>query len=140
MMKMLTILSTLMLISLSSICQTDYPKKAIINGDTLALVTIDQVKQINLTYNDKDRYKVKCDSLSKQIQLYDNLRVNSDSVISILKTQKENLNKQVSLSEEVMKRQNTIIENQFKIIKKEKLYKNISYGATVLLIILLIVK
>ena len=94
MMKMLTILSTLMLISLSSICQTGYPKKSVINGDTLALVTIDQVKQINLTYNDKDRYKVKCDSLSKQIQLYDDLRVNSDSAISLLKIQKENLNKQ----------------------------------------------
>lgn len=132
-MKKQILLLVLILITLSSICQEDYPQKVIIKRDTLVLITPSQVKLINLAFNDLDRYHVKSDSLYSITSLYSFRDNVSDSVISILKDQKFNLQGQMELCTSTV----NILDAE---VKKQKKIKKISIGFSLLLLILLIIK
>ena len=125
--------ATLILINLSSYCQSDYPKKAIIDNDTIVMITPGQVTKLNLAFNDLDRFKMKSDSLSSLISLFEQHDSLKDKVIQNQRLQMINYEKQGSINEE-------IILSLGKEVKKQKRYRNIGFGTSVLLLILLIVK
>jgi len=125
--------ATLILINLSSYCQSDYPKKAIIDNDTIVMITPGQVTKLNLAFNDLDRFKMKSDSLSSLISLFEQHDSLKDKVIQNQRLQMINYEKQGSINEE-------IILSLDKEVKKQKRYRNIGFGTSVLLLILLIVK
>ena len=96
------IFATLILINLSSYCQSDYPKKAIIDNDTIVMITPGQVTKLNLAFNDLDRFKMKSDSLSSLISLFEQHDSLKDKVIQNQRLQMINYEKQGSINEEII--------------------------------------
>lgn len=121
----------LILMHLSIYCQNDYPQKAIIKGDTIALITPSQVTKINLTYNELDKCLQKNKSLSNLVTLYEDQQSTCDTIRNLLTEQKKNLQTQVTLSQE-------IIVGLNHNIKIQKRHKNIFASTTLGLLILFI--
>jgi len=97
------------------------------------MITPGQVTKLNLAFNDLDRFKMKSDSLSSLISLFEQHDSLKDKVIQNQRLQMINYEKQGSINEE-------IILSLDKEVKKQKRYRNIGFGTSVLLLILLIVK
>ena len=73
-----------------SFCQVGYPKKIVINKDTIIALTIEQVKAINITYLQLQEareynalYKKTIDSYSVLLPVYDNTVQDLKNIIAI---------------------------------------------------------
>jgi len=102
-----------MLIQLSAISQDGYPKKIVIDGDTLCAVTIDQVRKLNFVYIKDDFLKEMNDTLNSQNLKYKNL---NNKYSDLLKEYQVN----TELRRQVVKEQDAIINNYKKMDKKQK--------------------
>ena len=71
--KTFLLLSILILTQLSSFSQEGYPKKIVIDGDTLCAITIDQVRKLNFVYIKDDFLKEMNDTLVVQNERYKSL-------------------------------------------------------------------
>ena len=56
-MKGIVLFVLFQLTSLSIYCQKTYPQKIVFDSDTATVITIDQVKAINITYSDLEYFK-----------------------------------------------------------------------------------
>jgi len=85
-----------------SYSQETYPKILLINQDTLVVINPNQVKKINLTYNQRDFLEAKNSVLNKTLNEYTLLSQQKDSIIS-LKIESES-----QLKDETLKMQGQI--------------------------------
>ncbi len=102
-----------MLVSLLAISQGGYPRQAVIDNDTVAILSIDQIKTINKSFVALDECNELKDSLNSQITTYDMLVENYESVI----TSKD---KEISLQKIISVEKDLIISTDEKMIKKMK--------------------
>lgn len=102
-----------MLISLFSICQNVYPSKAIINNDTVGIISINQVRNINKTYVILDECREMQDSLKSQLKNYDKLTV-------ALKSNITSQDKEIQIKHNIIIQQHNLIQNNDKIAKNMK--------------------
>jgi len=121
------VLTLLVLIATLSYSQTTYPRKIILDGDTLVAVTIEQMKVINKTFIHDSYQQIVVDSLGEQIVLlnakiennqliYENQKIQIDNLDQIINNQQlinnrleENLNQ--TLSElKVQRRKRVIVQ------------------------------
>ncbi len=81
--------------SILSYSQKTFPKKIIINSDTLVLITVPQMREINLVY---ERFSI-CDTVrslyKREIQDYQNLAENNTATI-------ENFQSQINLQDSIV--------------------------------------
>ena len=62
------LITTLFLLTATLLfCQESYPKKLVIENDTIIAITPEQTKAINFVFDERDFYKDKSDSLSVKI-------------------------------------------------------------------------
>lgn len=97
-----------MLISLSAISQTVYPRQAVIDSDTVGILSIEQVRTLNKTFVDLDECREMKDSLHSQIKTYDKLTMEQGHVIT-------------SQDKEIKLKQNIITEQQKILAIDEKM-------------------
>lgn len=75
-------------IGLSQNNDDEYPKLFITqDGDTLLLLTIPQIKKLNILYLEKQKYKELTDSLNKQVSDYELVIIQDKELINNLKDQ-----------------------------------------------------
>lgn len=91
--------------------QDGFPRKIVYNGDTLVLITTDQLKMANLTYVEKTEYKELLDSMQ--------ILYNQKSLaVLTLNEMVESLNRSILLKDKTIASQDSIIDN-YKIITKD---------------------
>lgn len=64
-----------------SYCQTSYPSKIVIEGDTLVAITVDQAKKVNRAFISADHYKKLSDSLELKASILKEKSENDSSII-----------------------------------------------------------
>lgn len=111
--KTFLLLSILILTQLSSFSQEGYPKKIVIDGDTLCAITIDQVRKLNFVYIKDDFLKEMNDTLVVQNERYKSL---SNKYSDLVKEYEVTMN----LRKQVISEQDTIISNYKKENKRSK--------------------
>lgn len=92
---------------------SEYPKKIVYEGDTLVLITMDQVDSLNITYATVDEYKELSDSLNSSIVGYELVIVKDKEIIKEIK-------EKVKLKDGIIKEKDVIIDEDKKIIEKLK--------------------
>lgn len=104
-------------------CQTTYPKKIVLEGDTVVLLQPIQIKKINGIIVDRDFLKSELDITQQILSYKDSLCIVRDLQIekygSVIKDYEESLNNMQSIvteQEKILKEQNK------KILKKSLLY------------------
>jgi hypothetical protein len=119
-----------MLLSLSLIAQT-YPKKKVINGDTVVVMTQKQASEINVVFRelrlDNKQYKSKADSLRAVA-----LRLNED--VKDYRTSLDNASNQYLLSEE----ENQMLRDSQQSLRIGRVAKDISVVTLMFTIVMLI--
>lgn len=100
-----------MLISLSAISQSVYPKKAVLDKDTVGIVSIDQVRKVNKSFVDLDECQEMKDSLTAQIRVYDKLHSEMNNTIT-------SQDKEILIKQSIITQQQTILQDDDKIAKK----------------------
>jgi hypothetical protein len=119
-----------MLLSLSLIAQT-YPKKKVINGDTVVVMTQKQASEINVVFRelrlDNKQYKSKADSLRAVA-----LRLNED--VKDYRTSLDNASNQYLLSEE----ENQMLRDAQQSIRIGRVAQDISVITLMFTIVMLI--
>lgn len=128
-----------MLINLLSISQTVYPKKAVIDNDTVCIISIEQVKTLNKVFIDKDECLELKDSLNSQIKTYDALVGEQKKIISAQ-------DERIAINKNIIAEKDTIIESDEKLLKKQnrklgwlKLQRTVLAVSTLILGITLII-
>lgn len=101
--KIVNIIILLFLLSLSSFSQDIYPKKAILDNDTVAVLSIDQVKDINSRLVLLDEKFEECKELETSIGLYKESVSILEDQLSLSKKKSENLSIQISNLEKSIK-------------------------------------
>lgn len=99
-----------------SISQAGYPKKIVINKDTLCALTIPQVDSVNKAFVTRDECYELRDSLFSQIGTYDALVNNQRATIKYQ-------DKEIDLKNKIIAQKDTIIksdENKIAELKGEK--------------------
>lgn len=89
------VLFMLTLLSLECLSQSKYPSKAIIKGDTVAILSIPQVRKVNSKLVDLSRLYEENTELTRQIELYRMSNMSLNSQIEIYDKDSKNLMKQV---------------------------------------------
>lgn len=102
-----------MLINLSAISQAVYPRQAVIDNDTVGILTIDQVRLLNKTFVDFDECKEMKDSLNSHIKNYDKLSKDQNNIIV-------SQDKEIATKQNIIKEQQTILAIDEKISKKQE--------------------
>jgi hypothetical protein len=119
-----------MLLSLSLTAQT-YPKKKVINGDTVVVMTQKQASEINVVFRelrlDNKQYKSKADSLRAVA-----LRLNED--VKDYRTSLDNASNQYLLSEE----ENQMLRDSQQSLRIGRVAKDISVVTLMFTIVMLI--
>ena len=96
----------------------DYPKLLINNKDTFLILTVDQVKKLNILKEEKNKYETLTDSLSLQMMDYDLVIIKDKELI-------DNLKEQLILKDNILTEKDGIIseyiEKDKKLSKKLKL-------------------
>ena len=96
----------------------DYPKLLINNQDTFLILTVDQVKKLNILKEEKNKYETLTDSLSLQMMDYDLVIIKDKELI-------DNLKEQLILKDNILTEKDGIIseyiEKDKKLSKKLKL-------------------
>lgn len=96
-----------------SFCQVNYPQKAVINGDTVCIISISQVDSINVTYIKLDECHEICTVLRAEISNYEEL-VKTNEVIM------ESNQKQLEIQKHIIEEKNQVDVQNEEIIKKQK--------------------
>ena len=113
--------------------QNNYPQKIIYKGDTVVIITIQQVKKLNKTYLERDKYKTLTDSLNKQSDDYELVIIKDKELI-------DNLKEQLILKDNITIENNAIItdlnDKNKKLSKKVKVNSFFNKGLIVITIIL----
>ena len=134
--KSVLIISLLMLSKLSIFSQQTWPQIQLINGDTICLLSINQIKKINNIYDTKNEYHELSDSLIKLIDTCNFINNKKDILIKSCKKeiyyQKEIIGKQ----EEIISNDNLIYIQQKKKIKKLNVQRVILTSLSISLILL----
>ena len=65
----------------------EYPKLLISNQDTFLILTIDQIKKLNIEHIEKNKFKELTDSLNKQVENYELVVIQDKELINNLKEQ-----------------------------------------------------
>lgn len=84
---------------------SEYPKKIVYQGDTLVLITLDQVDSLNITYSVVDQYKELSDSLKSSIKEYEIVVLKDKEII-------EELEKKVEIHDQILEQKNIIIQEE----------------------------
>lgn len=96
----------------------DYPKLLINNKDTFLILTVDQVKKLNILKEEKNKYETLTDSLFLQMMDYDLVIIKDKELI-------DNLKEQLILKDNILTEKDGIIseyiEKDKKLSKKLKL-------------------
>lgn len=100
-----------MLISLLSFSQQSFPKKLVIDRDTVCVISIDQLRLINGVFVDRDECNEVSSLLNSQIRRYEDLVTKQDSLLM-------SSQRQVTLQEGVIEEKDRWIFNDGVIIKK----------------------
>lgn len=120
MIKKLKILLILILIIKSGFCQIGYPRKIVLNNDTVIAIIPEQLKKINVSLVERDKYFELNNNLLDQIKLQEGIRQDSDELLRNCSAQKDILNKEIIIL-------NNTIENKDKTIslkdKKIRFFK-----------------
>lgn len=93
-----------MLTALFCFSQEKYPRKAIIDGDTVGIFTIGQVRQANQKFAMLDECREQNDSCNAQVKNYSRLNDKKNEIIAEYKNQ-------VSVQEQINAEQTKIILN-----------------------------
>ena len=116
----------------------DYPKLLINNKDTFLILTVDQVKKLNILKEEKNKYETLTDSLSLQMMDYDLVIIKDKELI-------DNLKEQLILKDKIIIEKDDIIseyiEKDKKLSKKLKLstfFNKVSIGGVIILGILVL--
>lgn len=112
-MKLKLLLSIICLQIVQLLCsQNVYPKKVVINSDTLCLITIAQVKHIDKTFLELDKQAEMNDSLASMIRMYKSAFTTSDLL-------EKSLRSQILLKDQSMIELDKIIDNDGRIQKND---------------------
>lgn len=108
--------------------QEGYPRKVIIDKDTVCAISIPQVDSVNKAFIMNDKCKEEKDSLNSQINNYETLVEGQDRVIA-------SQEKEIEIQKNISAEKDTIIASDEKLLKKQnrqvkwlKLQRNI-FGA-----------
>lgn len=101
-----------MLMAQSLICQTVYPKKAVIDKDTVCIITIEQAKTMNVVFVDRRKCYELNDSLNSMIKNYDILVGQQQGVIVAQ-------DKEIQTQNKIIAEKDTIIRSDEKLLKKQ---------------------
>lgn len=107
-----------MLVSLSATSQGVYPRQAVIDSDTVGILSIDQIRAINKTFVSLDECNELKDSLNSEIATYTLLTHTYKNIIGSKDTE-------LSIYKDILKEKDSIIETDAKMIKKMK--RNITW-------------
>lgn len=102
-----------MLIAASGFCQNTYPSKSIIANDTVCILNIDQVRQINLAYLMRDEYR---ELSANYMTSFHICELKTDEQEYLIQT----LEQKYAASEGIIKHKDIIIVDSDKIIKRLK--------------------
>ena len=91
-----------MLTSLFTFCQADYPSKSVINGDTVCILLIEQVRSINQSYVQLDGCRELTDTLKSIVK-------KQDFAIKAQKNLLTNYETQLAASSDIIKKQDVVI-------------------------------
>ena len=115
----------------------DYPKLLINNQDTFLILTVDQVKKLNILKEEKNKYETLTDSLSLQMMDYDLVIIKDKELI-------DNLKEQLILKDKIIIEKDSIIEeindknNELsRKLKRNLFFNKVSIGAGGVLLIVL---
>jgi len=101
-------------IPLLAFSQSTYPKKLVINGDSLVLITQNQAEEINVVYIELDECTATLNSKASDIE-------NLNEINSTLESQIINLEKVIEIKDSVeteQQLQNTHLQNNIEIERK----------------------
>lgn len=130
-----------MLIHLLGISQVAYPKKVVIDNDTVCIVSIPQIKIVNKVFIDRDELRELNDSLNSELSNYRDLAEGQKQIIITQDQQKE-------IKDKIILEKDVIIQSDEKLAKKQnrqigwlKLQRNVlAISALVLSVTLVILK
>ena len=120
--------------TLYSYSQSTYPKRMLIDGDTVVAITVEQSKKVNKTFLEKNYYKTVTESLGKKVTL---LEMNSNIdyiIINKLKVQIDNLNLIISNKQKAMDKQKEDLDATDRELKKSKRknrFKKVGLGMSI---------
>lgn len=101
-----------MLMSLFAICQPVYPKKAVIDNDTVTIISIEQTKTINKVFVDRDECNEMKDSLNSELKNYGDLVQGQKAIIS-------SQDKEIDIQKKIVAEKDIIIESDAKLLKQQ---------------------
>lgn len=101
-----------MLTELSAISQTAYPRKAVIDNDTVCILSIEQTRTINKVFVDRDECNELKDSLNSQIKTYDALVKEQKNIISAQ-------DERIVIQKNIINEKDNIIQSDEKLMKKQ---------------------
>lgn len=100
-----------MLTAVSVISQTVYPRKAVIDNDTVCIMNIEQVKTVNKVFIDRDECRELNDSLNSAVKVYDVLAGEQRKIIT---AQEE----RIVINQEIIAQKDVIIASDEKLMKQ----------------------
>lgn len=116
-----------------SFSQEGYPRKIIIDKDTVCAITIAQVDSVNKAFVNNDKCNEEKDSLNSQINNYETLVEGQDRVIA-------SQGKEIEIQKNISAEKDTIIASDEKLLKKQnrqvkwlKLQRNVLAGVVALI-------
>lgn len=93
--------------------QVPYPKLSIINGDSVCIISVNQVKSINSTYINLKELKEETDSLSAMVVNYSKLTDKNDKLIG-------SLGKQIVIQDSIITEKDVVINSSNGIIANKE--------------------
>lgn len=126
-------LVTFLMISQCCFSQTGYPRKILINKDTLVVLTTPQLKKVNMTFVRLDFFREMNDTLNSIISSY-------KTALSTQSDLNSSLQKQIDLKQTIIIQEEAVISN-YKITEKKlerqmkwlKVQRNTFFVTTVIL-------
>lgn len=124
-----------------SYCQGSYPKKLLIEGDTVVAITVDQAKKVNKAFISAGHYKEISDSLNVKIDVLEQKAVNNSFIIAkkdtIIKEWKEIVDLQYQAQAKVEK-EYIAVNVKYINSKKWGRIKNQALGVSVIVTLLVL--
>lgn len=112
MIRFVIILICLVRISPSVFCQPQFPKKAVIDNDTVCIISVEQTRTINKVFIDRDECVELKDSLNSQIKTYGIFVGQQKDIISSQETE-------IAIQNKIITEKNIIIDSDDKILKQQ---------------------
>lgn len=101
-----------MLMNLYAICQSGFPRKALIDKDTVTIISIEQTKIINNVFVDRDECNELKDSLNSQLDNYIDLSEYQKAIIS-------SQDKEIGIQKKIVSEKDVIIQSDEKLLKEQ---------------------